>query len=106
MWQSLRFVAELLQLYKMLMAVTLGSSQRRSRLFHCCHRSPSLPSPSNALRCHSAIPKVGNGTPTFQTTRLTVVQNVTSSNLPSLQEALQGVGMVEGALPEGASRVP
>ena len=34
------------------------------------------------------------------------MQNVTSSNLPSLQEAFQGVGMVEGALPEGASRVP
>ena len=33
------------------------------------------------------------------------MQNVTSSNLPSLQEALHGVGMVEGALPEGASRV-
>ena len=151
--QSLRFVAELLQLYQTLMAVTLGSPQRRSRLlFYCCRRRPSLPSlsiaaiaihhcrcrpslplpsntlpshsaipkvgsrtptivpdthssysrfptaaltlivpslpsPSNALPSHSAIPKVGNGTPTVQTARLTVVQNVTSSNLPSLQEA-------------------
>jgi len=41
--QSLRFVAELLQLYHMLTLVTLGSPQRRSRLlFHCCHRRPSL----------------------------------------------------------------
>jgi len=83
--QSLRFVAELLQLYQMLTAVTLGSPQRRScLLFHCCRRRPSLPlpsiaaiavhrcrccpsllSPSNALPSHLAIPKVGSRTPTI-----------------------------------------
>jgi len=106
--QSLRLEAELLQLYQTLTLVDsmLMSLSIPAIAIHRCRRHPSLPSPSTALPSHSAIPKVGNRTPTVQTARLTVVQNVTSSNQPSLQEALQGVWMVEGTLPEGASRVP
>ena len=100
--QSLRLVAELQQLHWMLSVTYTKFFAAALTLI-----VSSLLSLPYYLPSHLAIPKVGNGTPTIQTASLlTVVQNVSSSNLPSLQEALQGIGMVEGALQEGASRVP
>ena len=78
-WQSLRLVAELQQLHR-----TLPVTYTKFFAAALTLIVSSLLSPPYYLPSHLAIPKVGNGTPTIQTARLTVVQNVSSSNLPGL----------------------